>query len=318
MPDNGMANETILFDVGPDRLVARLAPLSDVPYPTFPTFDLPLQRDCMELVRTRTNVPLPEVVHLEEDPAWLGTPFLVMRRVDGLVPRDTPPYVVRGWMTELGSTDLTRLEERSVKVLAGVHTVRDPDDLSILTRPDNRGTPLQRQFASQLSYYEWARDGRRVPVIEEAFEVLGASIPDSTRTVLNWGDSRIGNIIYRDCDPVAVLDWEMATAGPPETDVAWMVFMHTFFQDLSAGFGLTGLPDLLRRERVVSIYEGLSAERLDDLSWYLAFAGLRFAIILMRMSLRSIAFGVTAPPEHADGHMLFPALLRRLVAEVPA
>ena len=36
-----------------------------------------------------------------------------------------------------------------------------------------------------------------------------------TRTVFNWGDSRIGNMLWRDFEPVAVLDWEMATVGPP-------------------------------------------------------------------------------------------------------
>ena len=36
MPDNGMANETLVFDVGPDRYVARLAPHQDSPVPGIP------------------------------------------------------------------------------------------------------------------------------------------------------------------------------------------------------------------------------------------------------------------------------------------
>ena len=44
--------------------------------------------------------------------------------------------------------------------------------------------------------------------------------------MLNWGDARVGNILYRDFAPIAVLDWEMATVGPREVDLAWMIFLH--------------------------------------------------------------------------------------------
>ena len=63
-PGNGMSSETVLFDVhnvaegGVDRYVARLAPLPDL-YPVFPTYDLDLQRKCMDLVRPTPTCPRP-------------------------------------------------------------------------------------------------------------------------------------------------------------------------------------------------------------------------------------------------------------------
>ena len=54
--------------------------------------------------------------------------------------------------------------------------------------------------------------------------------------MLNWGDARIGNMLYVDFEPVAVLDWEMATVGPREVDLAWMIFLDTFFDDLAERF----------------------------------------------------------------------------------
>ena len=42
--------------------------------------------------------------------------------------------------------------------------------------------------------------------------------------MLSWGDSRIGNVLYEDFRPVAVLDWEMATVGPRALDVSWIIF----------------------------------------------------------------------------------------------
>jgi aminoglycoside phosphotransferase (APT) family kinase protein len=163
-----------------------------------------------------------------------------------------------------------------------------------------------------------------VPVIEEALAALGKSVPDNNRLVLNWGDSRIGNIIYRDCRPVAVLDWEMATTGPPEVDVAWMIFLHTFMQEMITTFmpdifsndGFEPIIALLQRDRVVDLYESVSGESLEELTWYEAFAGVRFAIILMRMSLRAVASGAMAPINDPDGLVLFAPLLRRLVSDV--
>jgi aminoglycoside phosphotransferase (APT) family kinase protein len=252
MPENGMANESVIFDIGQDRYVARLAPHQDTPYPTFPVFDLRLQRDLMELVRIRTNVPVPEVVRYEEDPEWLGTPFLVMRHIEGEVPRDSPPYVVQGWMTTLTAVERAQLEENTIGLLARIHTVRDPADFELFADYRPGDPSLRRLLSSQQEYYEWAREGLRVPAIEEAFTVLGSAVPENERKVLNWGDSRIGNIIYRGPLPVAVLDWEMATVGPPEVDVAWMLFMHMFLQDMIAGHGM---PELFRRHRVVDLYQ---------------------------------------------------------------
>ena len=328
MPDNGMANETLVFDVGPDRYVARLAPQSDSPFPVFPVFDLQLQRDCMELVRARTDVPVPEVVRYEDDPAWLGTPFLVMGYVEGDVPRDTPPYLLEGWMTGLSTTDLTTLEQTTVDVLVGIHQVRAEADLALFGTDRTEVSPLARQLTAQHEYYEWAREGRRIPAIEEALAALDSTLPHSDRSVLNWGDSRIGNIIYRNCRPVAVLDWEMATTGPPEVDVAWMVFLHAFMLEMITKFmpdifssgDLTGMAGLLRRDRVVDRYENVASERLDDLTWYEAFAGVRFAIILMRMSLRAAGSGSGSGADAGAGDpdelIMFAPLLRRLVSAI--
>jgi aminoglycoside phosphotransferase (APT) family kinase protein len=324
LPDNGMANETLLFAVDGERYVARLAPHRHTPFPVFPTFDLAFQRDCIELVRARTQVPVPEIVRYEEDPTWLGTPFLVMLHVDGNVPRDSPPYLLEGFMTELSTADLAELETSSIDVLVGIHQVREPGDLELFSHRPDPTPPLDRLVAEQRRYYDWAREGRRVPAIEEALEALEGSVPDNRRTVLLWGDSRIGNIIYRDARPVAVLDWEMATTGPPEVDVAWMVFLQTFMREMITTFlpdvfaseGPAALAGLFDRNRVVDRYQARSGEPLDDLTWYEAFAGVRFAIILMRMSLRAAAFGALPAAEDPDDMVMFAPLLRRLVADL--
>lgn len=70
--------------------------------------------------------------------------------------------------------------------------------------------------------------------------------------VLVWGDSRIGNVLYRDFSPVAVLDWEMATIEPRELDIAWISYAHIVFQELAGRAGLPGMPDFLRTDDIAA------------------------------------------------------------------
>ena len=51
-------------------------------------------------------------------PSWLGSPFLLMRRVDGIVPSDIPPYTMAGWLFEASEAEQRKLERESVRVLA--------------------------------------------------------------------------------------------------------------------------------------------------------------------------------------------------------
>lgn len=318
-PVSGMANDTVLFRLNGDALVARLAPAPDSPYPTFPTFDLAFQRRVIELVRACTSVPVPEVVHLETSEAWLDASFMVVRAVQGEVPSDNPPYLLdtNGWFLRGTPDDWKRLETSTIAVFAQLHQIiADGEETAFLHVDAPGDTALARLLASHREYYEWARDGHTVPILEQAFEVLTATLPASDRSVLLWGDGRPGNIIYRDFEPVAVLDWEMAGAGPPEVDVAWTTFFHRFFAHMAEQWGLPPVPAMFGRAETAATYERLGGETLDDLAWYEALAGLRFGIILARMSLRSIAHGMQSRPADPDDLMLFAPLLERLIDDL--
>ncbi|HEU0171685.1 MAG TPA: phosphotransferase [Acidimicrobiales bacterium] len=41
---------------------------------------------------------------------------------------------------------------------------------------------------------------------------------------LVWGDARLSNLIYRDFEVAAVLDWEMSGIGDPLLDLGWWLF----------------------------------------------------------------------------------------------
>jgi aminoglycoside phosphotransferase (APT) family kinase protein len=318
-PGNGMSSETALFTIThPDgrseRLVARLAPKPDV-YPVFETYDLAMQRGCMDLVRARTAAPAPVCRWLETDPSWLGTPFLVMERIDGESPPDIPPYVFGGWLMDATPAQRDALVRNSVQVLAEVHTLHPGNaDLSFLMELHDGASAMTAQLDAQRAYYEWARDGVTYPLIERTLDWLEANRPPERGPVLNWGDSRIGNMLYRDFTPVAVLDWEMATVGPREVDVAWMVFLHRFFQDLAERFELPGIPGFMDPTFVCATYEELTGYQPTDLHWYEVFGALRFAIVSVRTSTRGIAYGQMEAPADPDDLIMFRALLEGMIS----
>jgi aminoglycoside phosphotransferase (APT) family kinase protein len=99
--------------------------------------------------------------------------------------------------------------------------------------------------------------------------------------VLNWGDARLSNVIYRAFRPVAVLDWEMATLGPAEVDLGWFLYFQRFF---SEGLGVPDLPGFPAREAAIHGYEQLAGRTMDDLFYYEVFAAWRNATIMLRIA----------------------------------
>lgn len=305
-----MSSETMLFDIvwgdaarrHRDAVAARLEPQADA-VPVFPTYDLDKQFRVMQQVANHAAIPVPRVRWLEPRPAAIGCPFFVMDRVEGAVPPDVMPYNFGdSWLFDASDDDRHRLQERSVGVLAALHTIAHPERDFAFLAGEGTGSPLRGHVEATRAYYEWvAADGLRSSVIERAFEWLDDHWPrEEGPTVVSWGDARIGNIMYRDFEPVAVLDWEMAALAPPEVDVAWMVYLHRMFEDLAIQYGLPGMPSFMRRDDVASTYGRLTGYAPRDLDFYGTYAAVRFGIIISRTQRRAISFGEAELPEDPD------------------
>ncbi|WP_067477820.1 phosphotransferase family protein [Nocardia amamiensis] len=317
----GMSSTSILFDAEwstagrseRGSFVARMAPEAGS-FPVFQTYDLATQYQVMAGVAAATDVPVPELCWLENDDKPLGTPFFVMRRVDGRVPADNPPYVFVGWLFDASPAERLQLTHNTVEVIAKIHDIPDPAArFPMLNGP---GQSLRRHVAAQHAWYRWALadDGFAIPLIERSFAWLDEHWPAAPGPdVLSWGDARPGNIIYRGFDPVAVLDWEMAALGPRELDLAWVIFIHRFFQDLATRFGQPGLPDFLRRDDVVAKYQALTGYPVRDLDFHLVYAALRHAIVMARVKRRMIHFGEDTDTPDRDDYIMHRAGLEALL-----
>jgi len=285
--------------------------------PVFPSYDLPAQFEVISQVAARCDIPLPALRWNEPDGGPLGTPFFVMDQVDGQIPLDNPPYVFTGWLLDAAPEERARLQRASVAILARLHAIAAPAAAFPALRPPAGQDALRCHVGRQHDYYRWALadDGFTVPIIERSFAWLAEHWPrDRGPDVLSWGDARIGNIIYADFEPAAVLDWEMASLGPRELDVSWFVFLHRFFQDIAEFFGLPGLPDFLRRSDVERCYQELSGQPLRDMDFYLTYAALRHAIVMARIKRRMIHFGEDQVPQDPDDYVMHRASLDKLLA----
>lgn len=320
--NNGMSSETMLFDASWDEgstrvsreLVARIAPdMSDVPI--FPTYDLKSQFDLMALLGEHSAVPVPEVLWYEPGAEAVGAPFFVMQRVVGRVPPDLMPYTMESWLLDADRADQMALQENSVRVLANLHSLPvDSFDTSFLEFDVPGETPLKRHVENQRRYYEWIRENRNFPLIEEAFSWLDWHWPDDEGdTVITWGDSRIGNIIYDGFTPVAALDWEMAALGPRGMDLGWMAFLHRFFDDIARQFEMDGMPHFMRLDDLASTYREMTGVEVHDLHWHEVYAALRHALVMVRIHARRVNFGEAAWPEDLDEAIMHHVALRGLI-----
>lgn len=241
-----------------------------------------------------------------------------MEHVDGLVPPDVMPYTFGSWLSEAPPDLQRRLQDAAVDALAAVHAAPVDEQTRKLLDPgaDSTSSALQRHAAGLRRYYEWCTGtGSPVPVLEEAFDWLDANWPAAEgEPVLSWGDARIGNMIFREFLPVALLDWEMAGFAPREVDLGWMIYLHRWFDDIADAFGVAPMRAFMRVEDVVARYERTSGRIVSEaLRWYLFYAALRHGVIMSRVKMRQIAFGEATMPADPDELVMHHDTLRKMM-----
>lgn len=332
---NGMSSETVLLDVttteGGERVtrayVARVVPAPE-DLPVFEEYRLGDQYEAMRLAAELTDVPVPAVSWLEPTGEVLGTPFFLMERIEGIVPPDVLPYTFGdNWFHDATPEQQRHLQDTSVEVLAKLHAIPDAATTFAFLDPAVTGadgaTPLARNLARTRSWYDFAQradaDSQPSPLIERGLAWLEANLPvDEGNPVLVWGDARIGNMMFQDFTPVAVLDWEMATIGPRELDLGWMVFAHRVFDTIATSLGVPGMPDVLRAEDVAATYTAASGVQVGDLTWYQLHAAVLWGCVFLRTSARQIHFGEIERPEDPESVFHHRPLLEAMLAEVGA
>lgn len=328
---NGMSSETLVLgaeweedgQTRRQRWVARVAPAPE-DVPVFPSYRLDHQHEVMRLVAELTDIPVPRVRWMEPTGEVLGTPFFLMDHVEGIVPPDVMPYTFGdNWFHDAPIERQRELQEASIGVLARLHAIpRASETFAFLDQGRQGDTALRRNVNWCREWYEYAvPDIGRSALLDRAFDWLEANWPaeaDAAEPVLLWGDARFGNTLYRDFQPVAVLDWEMTALGPRELDVAWMIFAHRVFQSITTLFEMPGMPHILREEDVRASYAEQTGVELGDLTWFQAYSAVLWGCVFMRTGARQIHFGEIERPGQVEDLFQHRALLEELIGEKTA
>jgi len=299
-PSLGISNDTAVFTAEWDdngavrrrRLVARLLPSERL---VFPEYDLARQYRVMDAL-AGSDVPVPRMRWFETDPSVLGQTFFIMDACEGEAPSDVPPYHAPvGMCFDATPEERAAMWWNGIEVMARIHAVDwRARGLSFLGVPRDPVAAMDVQLDYWDGYFQWARTDESQPVLDAGLAWLRANRPQPTRTALCWGDSRLGNMLFRDFRVTAVLDWEMAFLGDPEADLAWWIFLDWNHSD---GYGIPRLPGFPSREETVARYEALTGTRVANLHYYEAFASFRFGAIMARVATIMRAAGLPTPSD---------------------
>lgn len=319
-PGAGMSSDTHLFTIhwreaGRDRTldaVLRSAPRAEGP---FPEYDLAMQFGIMRALGRETEVPVPEVLWQENDPAWLGVPFLTMKAVAGEPLLDWPSYHASGFYAERSEGARRSLWRNTIDALAALHRA-DWRSLGLDFVPGGRrGEDPERHALRYWRRYldDWIKEGRRIdiPVYDEALDWLERNRPDRPRTALVWGDAKLGNVLYRpeSGEVAAVIDWEIAMIGDPQVDLASLRISDLRAQE-SAKLCRPGTPG---ESELIELYERASGEKIRNWRYCMLYSAFWRGAVSLKVMRRMKAQGHPISDEMLENHFPVP-LMRSLLA----
>lgn len=274
----GQSNPTWFVTWGGQEMVLRRKPVG----PILPGAHA-IEREFRVLKALEpTDVPVPRVIHLEEDPDILGAPFYLMERLNGRV------------LTDCTLPDLTPAERRNIylemaRTLARLHAVR-PEEVGL----EDYGKPgnyFERQIKRWAQQYQTST-GPRVAVLDKLVDWLPANLPpDDCAVSIAHGDFRLGNLMFHSSQPqaVGVLDWELSTLGHPLADLGFCVMPWHSSPDEYGGILGTNWQDSGIPTRAEFVAEYFRHSTLDGalLPFHVVFAMFRFAVIFIGIADRA-------------------------------
>ncbi|GAA5090326.1 phosphotransferase family protein [Nocardia iowensis] len=283
--EQGFASDTYLFTVegidGADEplgLVFRRPP----EVPLFPDYDLRRQFVLMKRLAP-TGIPVPTVRWIDTDATALGSPYLLMDRIDGgRTPSDVPPYHESGMYLEAAPKDRTTMWWGCVDTMARLHLL-DPAALHLdFLRLDRFGAHPVEQAVNYLDWaVHWAAP--QIPdTIERALTWLRDNRYDPEHVTLCWGDSRLSNMLYdNDYAVLGALDWEVGHLGDHESDLAWLLLTDWVSSEY---LGKPRLPGTPSREETVARYEAATGWPVRRLRFNEILGAVLLSVALLRIS----------------------------------
>jgi aminoglycoside phosphotransferase (APT) family kinase protein len=297
---NGFSNATYRFTLAApggrdEELILRLPPARAG---LFPDYDMARQYAFMQRLQGEPGLAMARCRWLEQDPAALGRPFYVAEFVAGETASDQPKYLCEGWIVDADAAQRRRLWDSSVEQLIRLARIRwHGERLASLDWADRQSPRLSQHLAMWAHMGAWGAQQlppAADPFVDELAAWLHAQRPREERPGVVWGDSRFGNILYRDFQPAALLDWELAVIGDPMTDLAYMLF-HVFLTELyhgEAGAPSARLSGFRGDAQTVAIYCEATQRSAQDYRYYWLFNAYKMLCIWQCKAALMVRSGV--------------------------
>jgi aminoglycoside phosphotransferase (APT) family kinase protein len=267
-----------------------------------------MARESRVLSRLADHYPLaPRSLAFCDDGDVLGAQFQLLEYRDGtaigghlpdaLAARPDAPDRLTGALI-VAMTDLHRL---------------DPADVGLgdLGRPEGF---LRRQVDGWARRADAAYEGEPPAAVRSIVERLGRSVPATSEVALLHCDLKFDNILVdlEQLEPVAVVDWDMATRGDPLFDLAVLLSYWVEPGDPTEVHGLSQVPSLdagfPSRAELVDRYFSSLGRGVADIRFYLGLARLRLAVAWQQLFQRFVR-GAFTDPRYAT----FDALARSIL-----
>ncbi len=306
-PTVGWSNETVFIALRSptgrgERFVVRLPP----PLPTYPSYDLAAQAAVLDALAAGP-VPVPRVLALEDDGGWLGAPFLVMSHEPGRPAGEAP--ALDPWIMDAPLERQTRIHDGFVTTLAAIHGFdwRASSLDAVLRGGDDA---LRDEIGWWAHYVDWASDGTPTAALVETLAWCASTVPDAEPAAsLCWGDARLGNVLFTDDGRItSVLDWELASLGPAELDLAWYLALDALTTRFTGG----PVPGFLPRAELIARYERRLGRPVVDLEWHEIFALARSVAVNERQARLAAISGIPYPGVAGDRNPVLRHLVRRV------
>ncbi|KOC14822.1 Phosphotransferase enzyme family protein [Aspergillus flavus AF70] len=240
-----------------------------------------------------TEVPVPKVYILCEDPTVIGTAFYIMEFLDGR-------FITDPYMPGVTAEHRKEMWRDAVRTLVKLHTLDyNTVGLGGLGKHNKFYDRQIRTFTEIAQRQSRAVNANtNVPLGELPHLVEIASFfktnQPKDRSGIVHGDFKIDNIVFHKTEPkvIGVLDWEMATIGHPLSDVVHL--LSPIFQESGPAApvlrdgGRHSIPGLPGLEESLRWYNESGYEARPDLDWGIAFAHFRGCVIAHGIAARYV------------------------------
>jgi aminoglycoside phosphotransferase (APT) family kinase protein len=227
----------------------------------------------------------PRPVLLCEDPEVIGAPFYLMERRRGIILRARMPTGL-----DLTPSLADQLCQAFVSTLASLHRL-DYRMLGLegFGRPEGY---VERQVTGWSERYVAATTAD-VPEMDAVAAWLADHRPVESGACVVHNDFKFDNLVLDTADlaqPVAVLDWEMATVGDPLLDLGTTLGYWVEAGDPeelgAAAMGPTMTEGMWTRRRIAEAYADAAGRPLEHLAFAYAFGLFKIAVIIQQIHAR--------------------------------